>query len=142
VAEIIKGTCYTLWLPMLLGLWWFRDRFRTVPGTWVMLLVGAIIVVLLSRVYSLLGYVSDRHLILLLLCGCYWAAAAVGEIMRRAGGWLATRTQRLDAFNWLRQRCPVATSAFWPGLAMILILSALLPNRGTCPALGCGGRSL
>ncbi len=128
VAEIIKGTCYCLWLPMLLGLWWFRDRFRTVPVTWVMLISGVIIAVLLWRVYTLLGYVSDRHLILILLTGCFWAAAAIGEIMRRLGTLPARLAPNFVALTWLRQRCPPSTSLLWPSLAMLAILAAVLPK--------------
>ena len=75
--EFVKGSVYVLWVPLLLGLWWFRDRLWQVPGAWVLLLVSVAILGLMWRVASLLGYVSDRHLILPLLCSTYWAVAAV-----------------------------------------------------------------
>jgi hypothetical protein len=127
-AELIKGTCYFLWLPMLLGLWWFRDRFRNVPGTWVMLILGVIVTLLLWRVYLLLGYVSDRHLILVLLCGCYWAAAGIGEMMRRVGTLPSRMAPNFVPLTWLRERCPNSTSLLWPSLAMLAIIAALLPK--------------
>ncbi len=86
--EIIKGTQYGAWLPALLGLWWFRGRLRAVPGAWVPLLVCLAIVLLLWRVATLLGYVSDRHTVLLLLCGSYWAVAAVAKVGEHLAGWL------------------------------------------------------
>jgi hypothetical protein len=128
VAELIKGTCYFLWLPMLLGLWWFRDRFRTVLGTWVMLFLGVLIGMLLWRVYVLLGYVSDRHLILILLFGCYWAAAAIGEMIRRLAALPARVAPNFVPLTWLRQRSPYSTSLLWPSLAMLAVLAALLPK--------------
>jgi hypothetical protein len=128
VAELIKGTCYFLWLPMLLGLWWFRDRFRTVPGTWVMLFLGVLIGILLWRVYVLLGYVSDRHLILILLFGCYWAVAAIGEMIRRLATLPARVAPNFVPLTWLRQRSPYSTNLLWPSLAMLAVLAALLPK--------------
>jgi hypothetical protein len=75
--EIMKGFHWVAWVPALLGLWWFRDRLRTTPGSWVLLLLCLGIALLLLSVAIFLGYVSDRHTILLLLCGSYWAVAAV-----------------------------------------------------------------
>jgi hypothetical protein len=75
--EIMKGFHWVAWVPALLGLWWFRDRLRTTPGSWVVLLLCLSIALLLLSVAILLGYVSDRHTLLLILCGSYWAVAAV-----------------------------------------------------------------
>src|SRR5262249_12880890 len=79
--EFGKGGRYVLWLPMLLGLWWFRDRFRLHPGAWVLVLVGVAVLGLMWRVASLLGYVSDRHLLLPVLCGTCWGVAAVPKLV-------------------------------------------------------------
>jgi 4-amino-4-deoxy-L-arabinose transferase-like glycosyltransferase len=62
-----KGLGHVLWAPALLALWAFRDRFRRVPGTWVLLLVSLALVALLYRVACFLGYMSERHLMLILL---------------------------------------------------------------------------
>jgi hypothetical protein len=85
VQEVIKGFNYAVWVPALLGLCWFRGRFRDTPGAWVPLLVCFVIALLLWRVATFMGYVSERHALLLILCGSYWAVAAVGAI----GGRLA-----------------------------------------------------
>jgi hypothetical protein len=73
----MKGFHWVAWVPALLGLWWFRDRLRITPGSWVLFLVCLSVALLLLSVAIFLGYVSDRHAILLLLCGSYWAVAAV-----------------------------------------------------------------
>jgi hypothetical protein len=75
--EIMKGFHWVAWVPALLGLWWFRDRLRTTPGSWVVFLLCLGIALLLLSVAILLGYVSSRHTVLLVLCGSYWAVAAV-----------------------------------------------------------------
>ncbi len=86
-----KGFFYVFWVPALAGLWWFRDRFRLMPGSWVLLLVSAAVLYLLFRVAQVKGYLSDRHTLLVLLCGSYFAVAGLG----RFGEWLAVRLARL-----------------------------------------------
>jgi 4-amino-4-deoxy-L-arabinose transferase-like glycosyltransferase len=84
LEELSRAYFYVLWVPALLGLWWFRDRFRRVPGTWVLFFVCLPLVVLLYRVARDLGYLSDRHLVLVLLAGTYFTAAAllrIGELL-------------------------------------------------------------
>lgn len=73
--ELGKGFFYVVWLPALLGLWWFRDRFGQVPGVWVGSLTCLVLAALLYRMAEKMGYLSNRHLLLLILCGIYWAVA-------------------------------------------------------------------
>jgi hypothetical protein len=94
-VELSKGFFYAVWLPTLLGLWWFRDRFRLIPGSWVLLLVNLLLVAALYRVAVVMGYLSDRHTLLILLCGSYFAVAAVDVI----GRWLAARCTRFQAIH-------------------------------------------
>jgi hypothetical protein len=89
--ELIKGFFYVLWVPALWGQWRFRDRFRVVPGAWVLLLVGLAVGFLLYRVAVVAGYLSDRHALLIILPGCYWAVAAI----LHWGDGLATALARL-----------------------------------------------
>jgi hypothetical protein len=105
-VELSKGFFYVSWLPALLGLWWFRDLFRRVPGVWVLLLTCLSLTALLYRVAEKMGYLSDRHLLLVILCGSYWAVAGVivlGE--RLAIGMVRLRpdllgTRYLDRRGW------------------------------------------
>jgi hypothetical protein len=84
--ETAKGFGYVAWLPALLGLWWFRDRFRD-PGAWLMLLVCLVQVLVLWRVAYVMGYVSERHVLILILCGSFWAVAAVRSMPARLAAW-------------------------------------------------------
>jgi hypothetical protein len=122
--EFVKGCHYVLWLPMLLGLWWFRDRFRLRPGSWVLLLVSLAILVLMWRVAALLGYVSDRHLLLPLLCGSYWAVAAVPRFVTASAA-LAGRLRFLA--RW-KDRLPTAASPVWAALLLAGFVAAALPK--------------
>jgi hypothetical protein len=73
--ELVKACHYVAWLPGLVGLWWFRHRFREVPGAWVPALICLTLAVLLGRMAMVVGYLSDRHTLLILLC-CMYAIAA------------------------------------------------------------------
>jgi hypothetical protein len=82
IYEAGKGFFYVVWMPMLLGLWWRRERFLAVPGIWVGLLVCLALLGLLYRMAEKMGYLSDRHLLFVVLCGTYWAVAGtlvIGE---------------------------------------------------------------
>ncbi len=84
MAEVFaKAFFYVFWLPALAGLVWFRDRFRVAPGAWMLLLLCLVIAGLLYRVAAVMGYLSDRHTILILLCGVVWATAALDGAARR-----------------------------------------------------------
>lgn len=82
--ELIKGYFYVLWVPVLLGLVWFRDRFRLVPGAWAVLALCLILAVVLFLVAVVGAYLSDRHLLLIILCGLFWGVAAVEAVGVRA----------------------------------------------------------
>jgi hypothetical protein len=80
LAVLSRGFCHFYWLPALLGLWWFRDRWRQAPIAWVMALLCLGLAVLLYRVAQLKGYLSDRHTLLILLCGSYYSAAGLARM--------------------------------------------------------------
>lgn len=122
--EFVKGCHYVLWGPMLLGLWWFRDRFRLLPGAWVLLLVSLAIMALMWRVASLLGYVSDRHLLLPILCGTYWAVAAAPKLLTG----LAALLGRLRFLARLGGRLPTAESPVWAALLLAAAVAGTLPK--------------
>lgn len=95
IGEIAKDFHYLGVVPVLLGIWWFRDRIWSAPGVWIILAVCGLQGFTVWRVAALRGYVSERHTLLLVLCGCYWGAAAVPGIARRlysaAGRWSGRR---------------------------------------------------
>ncbi len=86
-AQLVKGSFHVGWAAALFGLWWHRRRAAGEPGAWVMLLVCLGVAFALWRIFVVVGYLSDRHTLLILLCGCYWAAAGLLAL----GEWLADR---------------------------------------------------
>ena len=75
--EIAKGACYVGAAAALLGLWLDRRRLVYLPGDWMMLLVCLGVAYALWRVVVVVGYLSDRHTLLILLCGGPWCVAGL-----------------------------------------------------------------
>jgi hypothetical protein len=103
-AVLVRAFFYVLWIPTLVGLWCFRDRFTRIPGTWVLVLVNAALMAALFRICVALGYVSERHLMLLVLCLIFWTTAGIEVLGKQLTMWQARR--RLEgksprmALNW------------------------------------------
>jgi 4-amino-4-deoxy-L-arabinose transferase-like glycosyltransferase len=100
-TELANGFHYVFWAPVLLGLWWYCRRAWTVPGLIVLLALCLFHALVLWRLAVVVGYLSDRHIQVLVLCGMYPAVTAIRELPLRVGGWLQARG-RLPASPSLR----------------------------------------
>jgi hypothetical protein len=88
-TELSRGAFHIGWPAALLGLWLCRARIRGTPGLWVLVLLCTIMALALWRLANVMGYLSDRHCLVILLCSMYWTAAG----FKVAGDWLARRVQ-------------------------------------------------
>ncbi len=102
--EASKGFFYVAWLPALLGLWWRRDRFGSVPGVWVGSLVCVVLSAFLLRMAEKMGYISDRHLLIILLFGVYWTVAGTVVLGDKLALGAARVWPRLADSGWTRGR--------------------------------------
>ena len=118
-GELVKCFHYAAWLPAVLGMWWFRRRALVVPGMWVLLLACGLHAAILCRLAVTVGYLSDRHLMLLVLCGSYAAAAAAWELPSRLAAWLRRQPWRGVAGGLVPQTPATAAAA-------VLLLAGLL----------------
>jgi hypothetical protein len=91
-GELVKCFHYVAWLPTLLGMWWFRRRPFVVPGLWVLLVLCTLWTAGLCWLAVVVGYLSDRHLLLLVMCGSFATAAAVWELPSRLAAWFKRQT--------------------------------------------------
>jgi hypothetical protein len=82
--ETLRGFQYALAIPALLGLWAFRRRLAVRPTAWVVAALCVLHTLVLWRLALVKGYVSERHVLLLALCGMFPAAAGVPVL----AGWL------------------------------------------------------
>lgn len=137
VVELIKACHYTACLPGLLALWWFRARLGQVPGMWVIILVWIVLAAVLCRMAMVVGYLSDRHTLLLLLCSTYWmtagslfVGACLAQLLDRASTTLQARRLLLESL------APVLLLLLMIGLSLPKTLEPLHANRSGFRAAG------
>jgi hypothetical protein len=118
--EVMKATLYVLWLPALLGLVLFRDRLWRVPGVWVPVTLSVVLLGLLYRVALVMGYLSERHLLLVIVLCLYPAVATVAALV----GWLS------DRIPILRSRAALVTLVVLAGLAVAPLPRTLATLHG------------
>jgi hypothetical protein len=75
--EVVRCFGYIAWLPALLGLYWCRGQWRKQPEILILGLLCLFQLLILCRVGLVVGYVSERHVLIIVLCGLYWAVWAV-----------------------------------------------------------------
>ncbi len=126
IYEAGKGFFYVVWMPMFLGLWWRRERFLAVPGIWVGLLVCLALLGLLYRMAEKMGYLSDRHLLFLILCGTYWAVAGTFIIGEKLTLGAVRLWPTLAGYRWVNG---------WTGSLALLLVLVLLPLPRTLARL-------
>ncbi|MFO0926324.1 MAG: glycosyltransferase family 39 protein [Gemmataceae bacterium] len=94
VLQVLDDSFFHLGLPLaVLGLWLFRRGFADAPGRWLVVVLGLVLLPLLYKLGQSNGYLGERHAVLLVLGGVYFAVAAVGAV----AAWLAARQPRLSA---------------------------------------------
>jgi 4-amino-4-deoxy-L-arabinose transferase-like glycosyltransferase len=121
--ETSKGANYVVWPLALFALLALRRRVATEPGLWVLIVLGACNFALLIYLAARVGYVSERHTVLLTLLACQFAAAGL-PLLAAAAGQLVPRVERWG----------VRVTA--SGLLVVLVASSVLvalkpmhPNR-------------
>jgi hypothetical protein len=82
-SEIGKGFFYVSWIPTLLGLFVIRLRGPAGTGKLVLIVLSLLQCLALLRVALVAGYVADRHVLIIVLCGLYWAVATVFFLIER-----------------------------------------------------------
>jgi hypothetical protein len=96
-SELSQCFNYVGWVPALAALYWGWQRFRRDPGFWVLAgycLLHGTVLFLLAMVRS---YVSDRHVMVLVLCGSLFVVAGVRELTSRIGAWFSRRSLGANA---------------------------------------------
>jgi hypothetical protein len=135
--EATKGLQYVCTLLLLPGLWWFRAQFRTACGTWVVVALCLLHCLILWRVAVVVGYVSDRHVLVLVLCSVFVAVGglfALGQLLtflayrvvrpEDSKGLAETNPRLLDdsGHSWLPAESGLAAATRKVQLLLILVL--------------------
>ncbi len=90
-AELVKAFHYAGWLPTLLGMICYAGRTRRVPVMGAVVTLCCLHALVLWRLAVVVGYLSDRHIQLLVMGGVYPAAAFLLD----APPWLLHRLRLL-----------------------------------------------
>jgi hypothetical protein len=124
--EICKSFYYITWVPSVLGLGWYVRRIWSSPGLLLTLLVMIVSFLVMWQLAVKVHYVSERHTLLIVLCGCplsvatlfHWAAALnarnATKISRTAMSWVQRAFHRR---NWRR--------AFQAGIVVVLAVGLI-----------------
>ena len=92
--EVSKSANYVVWPLAIFALVALRRKFATEPGLWVLVILAAGNLALLVYLAARVGYVSERHTVLLTLLACQFAAAGLPPLAA-AIGHLLTPLERL-----------------------------------------------
>jgi hypothetical protein len=144
-SEICKGFFYVAWIPALVGLFVFRAGRAANAGRMLLPILCLLQCLALLRVAFVAGYVSDRHVLIIVLCGLYWAVAAVFylietslalqsgvRILTRSASEVPSKSATFDPLD------PSAALLFlvFCGLALPKTLAPLHANRAGHHAVG------
>jgi 4-amino-4-deoxy-L-arabinose transferase-like glycosyltransferase len=132
-GELAKGFHYYAWLPALLGMWWSRQRLLREPGTWLVLLLCLVHLLVLWRLTYMATYVSERHVLLLVLCGLFPAVAGIRELALRVSTWWQRRAMADEDGAPARSWSRLLASA--PALSVLLLLG--MAGSGLPKTLQC-----
>jgi hypothetical protein len=122
-TELVNGFHYVGWVPALLGMWWNFRRVRHVPAFLPLVILGLLHGLVLWRLAVVVGYLSDRHIQVMVLCGIYPVATALLELPGRLRGWL-------DARGWLDRAPALGALLTRGGPALSLLLLVALTGWG------------
>jgi len=121
--EFCQALHYFCVVPLFLGFWWHKERLRRIPGVWVLAAICLIYLAVLCRLGVKTGYVSDRHVMVLVLLATYLTVAGFLDLPAR----LLARFQAARAGDV--PPVPALRPRRYPG---VLALAALLVVTGIC----------
>ncbi len=86
--EFAQAYQYVGWIFVLVGVWWCRDRYRKVPGIWVLVVQMLLQTTLVFWLLMKIGYVSQRHIFILVICTIFQAVAVALVVPARLFDWV------------------------------------------------------
>jgi hypothetical protein len=121
--ETFKTMCYVPALFAVVGIFLLRRRIAVEPGLWMLLVLGAMNAALLVYLGTRIGYVSERHTVLLSMIGCLFAATAFEPLAAALG-----TLPKMGLF-WSGKFGPPALLVILVGLALPATLKPMHSNR-------------
>jgi 4-amino-4-deoxy-L-arabinose transferase-like glycosyltransferase len=90
-TEIVAGLHYFWAFPALLGLWWQRGLLRRLAASWLLATLCLLYLAVLIRLGMREGYISNRHVLIVVMIGTYGAVWALHDWPHRVPGILFAR---------------------------------------------------
>lgn len=87
MGMLARGTLFVLWLPALLAMYTLRRAIWSQPGAVAITIACGILSVLLQRVAATMGYLSDRHMVVLIAMTAILAGGGLVGFSRWIKGW-------------------------------------------------------
>jgi hypothetical protein len=117
--ELIQGLHYAGVVSALLGLWWSFPNLRRQAGFWALAIYAAIHAFILIALAMSVFYVSDRHVMILVIFGTFFVVVGFRELPIRVLGWLKSDTAE---WRWYR------SANVWFAILFIAMFGASLPR--------------
>ncbi|MGF1582881.1 MAG: ArnT family glycosyltransferase [Gemmataceae bacterium] len=89
--EFAHGYQYFGWIFVLLGVGWYSHRLGKVPGAWVLVVLMALQTTLVFWLLMKIGYVSQRHILILVICTVFQAVAVMLALPGRLLAWIHSK---------------------------------------------------
>jgi len=94
IKELGQAHLYVLWLPALLGMVWYGYGWRIRPARLLPLSFCSVYFFVLWRLAATAQYVSERHVLPILVCGTVFAVAILFDL---AEAWASHRQRREES---------------------------------------------
>lgn len=132
--EIIQGLHYVSIVTAILGFWWSFRSLRAYPAFWALVIYALLHSLILMALGMTASYVSDRHVMILVLCGCFFVILGLRELPRFVLIWFKVDTTTTEKAltpgsspggrgeNWYRS-APV-----WFAVLFVALIGFCLPK--------------
>jgi 4-amino-4-deoxy-L-arabinose transferase-like glycosyltransferase len=126
LSEINQGFHYVAGIPARLGLFWSFGNLRRHPGFWVVAAFVSILVAILIALGMAASYVSDRHVMILVLLGSFFAVHGLRELPRRVLSLLRVNDTADAALVWWKRG--IRSAPVWFAILFATVIAVSLPK--------------
>jgi hypothetical protein len=126
IAEVTQGFHYIAGISAVLGFCGSFGTLRRQPTFWVLMVFSLLHSLLLIALAMSVSYVSDRHVMILVLGGCFFVIVGLRELPRRVLVWL--KIDENVGANMGVGKTWYRTSVVWFGVLLAALFVICLPK--------------
>jgi hypothetical protein len=123
-TETFKTFHYLAAFLAVIGIWFCRKRICQEASMALLMVLASLHAALLLFMATKIGYVSERHTLLIVLIGCIFAGAAIPMIIDRVLSWIKQRQKDPTQVPLMLRIQPTGWVAVW----LLLIVGISLPG--------------